>query len=163
MSGNGTNRNGYAMTDEKVDKLILCKSQGMKNELCADEAGIDKSTLYRWIKRGERDEREDRINEYTQFLDRWRAAAAENYGELLALSLKPEITRLYDKDGNFKGTQVRESPKPAAKLFTTMFPDGKPKEATVVETEDDETAEMEALNVQLGKLALKVRGTGEDE
>jgi transposase len=43
-------------TDDARDALLRAKAQGKTDRECADEAGLDYTTLYRWLTRGERGE-----------------------------------------------------------------------------------------------------------
>ena len=59
--------------DEIVDNLCTAHENGLPQKACAQLCGIDRKTLYRWLKRGE----EAKSGKYKEFYLRWEKSHAK--------------------------------------------------------------------------------------
>ena len=57
---------------EVCEKLLKAHENGLPLKTCAKYAGIDRKTLYNWLKRG----KEAKTGKYCEFYDQWQKAEA---------------------------------------------------------------------------------------
>lgn len=77
MAGNENSGRKTLLDDALINELCLSKKNGLSNKACCDYVGIDESTLYEYLNRGEQDMRKGEDTIYSKFSKEYKKAISE--------------------------------------------------------------------------------------
>ena len=97
MAGNSNAGRKSKLTPELQEEIINRVKMGATYKYATIAAGIDESTFYSWINKGERDKHKD--SKYAEFLKCLKKAKAELFCAHTANITKQALGR-FDKDGH---------------------------------------------------------------
>jgi transposase-like protein len=79
------------LSHQRQEQICQAIEQGKSITSAARMAGVDRTTVYGWIDRGEADKEADKENEFTEFYD--RLTRAKGHGEDFYFSLALELAK----------------------------------------------------------------------
>lgn len=77
MAGNENSGRKLMLDETLIKEMCKAKKNGLSNRACCDYIGIDESTLYDWLNKGDRDTKNGEDSIYSNFSKRFKKAISE--------------------------------------------------------------------------------------